>query len=102
MQERFSGRTARLFYVAAPTSGEVVLRDVNDFRWLRTSRARHTRTESCGCFIRHGRISPEQASAFWERIAALVEELTVCRAPATSCRLRRQLDLERERDPTPP
>jgi hypothetical protein len=48
MQERFSGRTARLFYVAAPTAGVVMLRDVNDLRWLRTSRARHTRTESWG------------------------------------------------------
>ena len=76
VEERFYGRTARLFHVAAEPlpDGEAMPRDFNDFEVAaRESAPAHEQGELWG-FIRHARISAEQASAFWERMAALVEE----------------------------
>lgn len=76
IEERFYGRTARLFHVAAePTSatGEVS-GDFNDFEVAaRESATAFERGELWG-FIRHARIPEEQASHFWARMAELVEE----------------------------
>jgi DNA-binding transcriptional ArsR family regulator len=74
IEERFYGRTARLFYVARPASGERLPRDFNDFEVAAAeSMAAHQDGKLWG-FIRHARITEAQASAFWERIAGLVEE----------------------------
>ena len=76
IEERFYGRTARLFYVSierGPEVGEVPL-DFNDFEVAaRESGAAYLSGKLWG-FIRHARITEEQASAFWERMAELVEE----------------------------
>lgn len=76
IEERFYGRTARLFYVAAETAsaGGEVSGDFNDFAVAaRESAAAFERGRLWG-FIRHARISEDQASEFWARMAELVEE----------------------------
>lgn len=76
IEERFYGRTARLFYVSiehGPEVDEVPL-DFNDFEVAaRESEAAYLNGKLWG-FIRHARITEEQASAFWERMAELVAE----------------------------
>ena len=76
IEERFYGRTARLFYVAVERTpgGDELPRDFNDFEVAaRESVAAYERGKLWG-FIRHARISEAQASAFWERMAELVSE----------------------------
>ena len=75
IEERFYGRTARLFHVALGTpSGEEAPRDFNDFEVAAgESGAAYEQGELWG-FIRHARITNDQAGEFWERMAALVEE----------------------------
>ncbi|HEX5583602.1 winged helix-turn-helix domain-containing protein [Gaiella sp.] len=74
IEERFYGRTARLFYVSVERAadGEDMPRDFNDFEVAaRESSDAFHRGKLWG-FIRHARISEEQASEFWERMAELV------------------------------
>ena len=76
IDERFYGRTARMFYVGVEPSlvGEALPRDFNDFEVAaRESAAAHQEGKLWG-FIRHARISEAQASEFWERMAELVAE----------------------------
>src|SRR5690349_8364930 len=76
IEERFYGRTARMFYVDVEPSadGDRLPRDFNDFEVAaRESTAAYQDGKLWG-FIRHARISEEQASAFWERMATLVAE----------------------------
>ena len=76
IEERFYGRTARMFHVAAepsPAGGELP-RDFNDFEVAaRESAEAHEQGMLWG-FIRHARISQDQASRFWNRMAELVDE----------------------------
>jgi DNA-binding transcriptional ArsR family regulator len=76
IEERFYGRTARMFYVAVERSaeGEDVPRDFNDFEVAAGESSRAYRDGKLWGFIRHARISEAQASAFWERMAELVAE----------------------------
>lgn len=76
IDERFYGRTARMFFVGVDRddTGEELPRDFNDFEVAaRESGPAFVDGELWG-FIRHARISPEQAGDFWDRMAALVEE----------------------------
>ena len=76
IEERFYGRTARMFYVAAERSadGDDMPRDFNDFEVAaRESAAAYQHGKLWG-FIRHARISEAEASDFWERMADLVAE----------------------------
>ena len=75
IEERFYGRTARMFYVAARTTpGDALPRDFNDFEVAaRESMAAYHDGKLWG-FIRHARITEAQASEFWERMATLVAE----------------------------
>jgi DNA-binding transcriptional ArsR family regulator len=76
MRERFYGRTARMFYVdverAADAAGPP--RDFNDFEVAARESAAAFEQGKLWGFIRHARLSPDQASAFWERMAELVAE----------------------------
>ncbi len=76
IDERFYGRTARMFYVGVernPDSDQLP-RDFNDFEVAaRESAAAYLDGKLWG-FIRHARISEAQVSEFWERMAALVAE----------------------------
>ena len=76
IEERFYGRTARLFFVATESSpaGDPVPGDFNDFAVAaRESATAFTQGRLWG-FIRHARISEDQASEFWDRMAGLVDE----------------------------
>ncbi|MGR0321140.1 ArsR/SmtB family transcription factor [Agromyces sp. ZXT2-3] len=76
IEERFYGRTARMFHVAAEpsTAGVVMPRDFNDFEVAARESAMAFEQGTLEGFIRHARISGDQASQFWERMAALVDE----------------------------
>lgn len=76
IEERFYGRTARMFYVGVERSseGDALPRDFNDFEVAaRESAVAYLGGKLWG-FIRHARISEGQASEFWERMAELVAE----------------------------
>jgi DNA-binding transcriptional ArsR family regulator len=75
IEERFYGRTARMFYVVERSpGGDDLPRDFNDFEVAaRESAAAYGDGKLWG-FIRHARISEAQASEFWERMAELVAE----------------------------
>lgn len=76
IEERFYGRTARLFYVALERRqpGEETPRDFNDFEVAAHESVGAFERGKLWGFIRHARITEEQASAFWERMAELVTE----------------------------
>src|SRR5579872_2222066 len=76
IEERFYGRTARMFYVGVEESpeGGRMPRDFNDFEVAaRESIPAFIHGKLWG-FIRHARISEQRASEFWERMTALVAE----------------------------
>jgi DNA-binding transcriptional ArsR family regulator len=76
IEERFYGRTARMFYVEAERSADAerLPRDFNDFEVAaRESSAAYRAGKQWG-LIRQRRISEAQASEFSERMAALVAE----------------------------
>src|SRR6266540_5707165 len=76
IEERFYGRTARMFFVGVERSpdGDDLPRDFNDFEVAVGESAAAYRNGKLWGFIRHARISATQASAFWERMAELVAE----------------------------
>ena len=76
IDERFYGRTARMFFVGIERSSDDSdpPRDFNDFEVAaRESAAAYLEGKLWG-FIRHARISEPQVSEFWERMAQLVTE----------------------------
>ena len=76
IEERFYGRTARMFYVDVGRSadGEALPRDFNDFEVAARESSEAFLDGKLWGFIRHARISEAQASGFWERMAELVAE----------------------------
>src|SRR3954471_3636715 len=76
IEERFYGRTARMFYVAAEPSpaGEEMPRDFNDFEVAARESATAFERGKLWGFIRHARISEDQASQFWDRMTDVVNE----------------------------
>jgi DNA-binding transcriptional ArsR family regulator len=76
IDERFYGRTARMFFVAAERSADnqEMPRDFNDFEVAAGESVRAYGDGKLWAFMRHARITEEQASQFWERMAQLVEE----------------------------
>ena len=76
IEERFYGRTARMFYVGVEQSaeGDDMARDFNDFEVAARESSEAYRDGKLWGFIRHARISEAQASEFWERMAGLVAE----------------------------
>jgi len=76
IDERFYGRTARMFYVSVERTagGEDMPRDFNDFEVAARESVDAFHDGKLWGFIRHARISEAQASAFWERMAELVAE----------------------------
>jgi DNA-binding transcriptional ArsR family regulator len=76
IEERFYGRTARMFYVSVERSseGSDMPRDFNDFEVAARESSAAFQDGKLWGFIRHARISEEQASEFWERMAELVAE----------------------------
>jgi DNA-binding transcriptional ArsR family regulator len=76
VEERFYGRTARMFYVGVERSAgdEEMPRDFNDFEVAAGESAAAFRDGKLWGFLRHARISEAQASEFWQRMAELVTE----------------------------
>src|SRR5919199_5791995 len=75
IEERFYGRTARMFYVVeARPEGDELPRGFNDFEVAARESVTAYRDGKLWGFIRHARISEAQASEFWERMAELVAE----------------------------
>jgi DNA-binding transcriptional ArsR family regulator len=76
IEERFFGRTARMFFVAAERSPgyEDLPRDFNDFEVAARESATAYSDGKLWGFIRHARITEAQASEFWDRMAELVTE----------------------------
>ena len=76
IEERFYGRTARMFYVGVERNpaGDEMPRDFNDFEVAAAESTEAYLNGKLWGFIRHARITEKQASAFWERMAKLVAE----------------------------
>jgi hypothetical protein len=76
IEERFYGRTARMFYVGVEQrpDGDAMPRDFNDFEAAARESAAACGDGKLWSFIRHARVSEEQVSEFWERMAELVRE----------------------------
>src|SRR3954468_276104 len=76
IEERFYGRTARMFYVGVERSpeGDELPRDFNDFEGAARGSAAAFGDGKLWGFIRPARLSETQASEFWERMAELVAE----------------------------
>ena len=76
IDERFYGRTARMFYIAVEPSpdGAQLPQDFNDFEVAARESDEAHRDRKLWGFIRHARISEAQASEFWGRMAELVAE----------------------------
>jgi hypothetical protein len=77
IDERFYGRTARMFYVDAERASERdedMPRDFNDFEVAARESAAAYEDGKLWGFIRHARISEDQAAEFWERMAELVAD----------------------------
>src|SRR3954447_12724791 len=76
IEERFYGRTARMFYVPVErgTDAETMPTDFNDFEVAARESAAAFHDRRLWGFTRHARITEEQASEFWDRMSALVRE----------------------------
>lgn len=76
IEERFYGRTARMFYVAVDRGpdGERLPVDFNDFEVAARESAPAFRNGQLWGFIRHARLNEARAGQFWERITELVRE----------------------------
>jgi DNA-binding transcriptional ArsR family regulator len=76
IEERYYGRTARMFYVGVERTadGDEMPRDFNDFEVAAGESAAAFLDGKLWGFIRHARVSEEQVSDFWKRMAALVAE----------------------------
>ncbi|BFV61067.1 hypothetical protein KCMC57_up61710 [Kitasatospora sp. CMC57] len=76
IDERYYGRTARMFYVGLgrQVDGVTLPPDFNDFEMAaRESAAAYGAGQLRG-FLRHARIPEERAAEFWQRIDEVVEE----------------------------
>lgn len=77
IDERFYGRTARMFYyvgVGEHQGGEATPVDFNDFEVAARESVAAYQDHKLWAFIRHARITPERASEFWERMTELVQD----------------------------
>ena len=91
IEERFYGRTARMFYIGVERSpdGDEMPRDFNDFEVAAGESAAAFRDGKLWGFLRHARISEAQASEFWQRMAELVTEFDqLPRSGETDVRIR--------------
>jgi DNA-binding transcriptional ArsR family regulator len=75
IEERFYGRTARMFYVGVERTeqGDEMPRDFNDFEVAAGESVAAYGAGKLWGFIRHARITEAQAAEFWEQMAELVE-----------------------------
>jgi DNA-binding transcriptional ArsR family regulator len=76
VEERFYGRTARMFYVGVGQDArdEDLPLDFNDFEVAARESAKAFQDRTLWGFIRHARISEEEAGEFWQGMADLVRK----------------------------
>lgn len=77
IEERFYGRTARMFYyvgLGQDPAGDGPPLDFNDFEVAAKESVSAHESGELWAFIRHARISPERAAEFWRRLAEVVRE----------------------------
>ncbi|MFI6316736.1 ArsR/SmtB family transcription factor [Nonomuraea sp. NPDC050556] len=76
IDERFYGRTARMFYVGSGQSAgsDPLPLDFNDFEVAARESAGAYQAHQLWAFIRHARLSEQEAAEFWLRIKDLVQE----------------------------
>jgi DNA-binding transcriptional ArsR family regulator len=75
IEERFYGRTARMFYVGmGRQGGEPLPLDFNDFEVAAKESAAAYDDHQLWSFIRHARIPRRRAAEFWKRMMAVVQE----------------------------
>ena len=76
IEERYYGRTARMFYVGVgrgPGDAAMPL-DFNDFDIAARESQFAYEAHRLWSFIRHARIPPERASEFWAQVMSLVQD----------------------------
>jgi DNA-binding transcriptional ArsR family regulator len=76
IEERYYGRTARMFYVGLgrQADGVALPPDFNDFELAAKESAAAYEIGKLRAFIRHARISEERAAEFWHRIHQAIHE----------------------------
>jgi DNA-binding transcriptional ArsR family regulator len=76
IEERYFGRTARMFFVGVGRTGdgELLPLDFNDFEVAAAESKATYQDDRLWSFIRHARIPPERAAEFWDRVMSLVHE----------------------------
>ena len=76
IEERYLGRTARMFYVGVGQRPrhEALPLDLDDLDIAAGESHQAYEAHRLWSFIRHARITPEQAGAFWMQAMALVDE----------------------------
>ncbi len=76
IDERYFGRTARMFYVGVGESpgDEALPLDLNDFDVAARESQAAYQAHRVWSFIRHARIPPERVAEFWKQGMALVHE----------------------------
>ncbi|HEY9497302.1 MAG TPA: helix-turn-helix domain-containing protein [Intrasporangium sp.] len=74
VEERFYGRAARTVTISVDPGGPELPLDFNDFEVAARESSAAYEARRLWAFLRHARLSDEQASEFWTRIRDLVEE----------------------------
>ena len=76
IDERYYGRTARMFYVGLGrrADGVPLPPDFNDFEVAAKESVAAYDAGQLRAFIRHARIAEEQAAEFWDRIEQVIHE----------------------------
>jgi DNA-binding transcriptional ArsR family regulator len=74
IDERFYGRTARIFYVGAVNQRDRLPTTTNHLTMAATESAPAHEADDLRAIIRHARIPRERAAEFWERVFALAHE----------------------------
>jgi DNA-binding transcriptional ArsR family regulator len=76
IEERYYGRTARMFYVGLgrQADGVALPPDFNDFEVAAKESAAAYEAGQLRAFIRHARIPEEQAAEFWQRIDQVIHD----------------------------
>jgi DNA-binding transcriptional ArsR family regulator len=76
IDERYYGRTARMFYVGLGrhADGVALPLDFNDFEVAAKESVGAYDVGQLRAFIRHARIAEEQAAEFWDRIEQVIHE----------------------------
>lgn len=74
IEERYFGRTARMFYIGVGENPEEMPLDFNDFEVAAKESEAAYLAHRLSSFIRHARIPPGRAAEFWKRVMALVHD----------------------------